>query len=95
MTSEQTLYLIVQGGSFAVLVLIILWVGRVLVPTALAAFREQGERYEKIHERNEARHAAELAKRDEQFERLTDVVGALANRVEKIEERTGEHKPLR
>ena len=93
MANEQVLNLIVQFGSFGVLVVIILWVGRVLVPNALAAFERQGERFEKMQERQDARHAAELAKRDSQLEKLTEVVGALVDRVEKIEARHADHRP--
>lgn len=102
MTNEQLLYTIIQGGSFAVLVVIIVWVGRTLVPSSLSAFRDQGTRFDAALQRQEDRHAVELqlrdvrdARSDDALARLISAVDRLTDRIERLEDHSKTNSPVK
>lgn len=94
MNDAQILNWVVQGGSFALVVAVMLYLGRVLIPKTIEAFERQTAKYESMSERQEQRHERELAKRDQALERLAGSIDVLASRIERVEARTDEYRPL-
>ena len=105
MADAQLLNWVVQGGSFALVVCVMIYLGRVLIPRTIEAFERQTAKFDAMVERIEARHAAELDKRDDQFqslaetvrsglEKVADDLARVGETVARLEARTDEHRPL-
>lgn len=101
MHDTQLLNWIVQGGSFGLIVAIVVFLGKVMFPRAVKLLEDQGVRFEAIVERMQARYDAQLASRDATCRelaaavaKLADDVGRLCDRIERLEDRTDEHRPL-
>ncbi len=93
--SLQVWNLVAQGGAVGLLVIIMVWVGRYFVPELLkrhdALIVGHADAITKIvtsHEKQMERHYVIAERLATAMERLTD-------RVEALERRTDEHRPLR
>lgn len=61
---------VIQGGSFALLAAVVLWVGRVLVPRIFAEHQRLMDQHRADLERKDERCERELAKRDAALEKV-------------------------
>ena len=73
---------IVQGGSFALVVAIFVYLGYVLIPKTLSTFERMTVLFDGILQRTENRHAAELVKRDDKIVASLDKVTERLTRLE-------------
>lgn len=83
MVEVSVISVIVQGGSFALLVAVVLWVGKFLVPRIFAE-----------HEKIMLRFDNALDRRDKALEAHTAELRSLSDRVGKLENGRGIHAPL-
>jgi hypothetical protein len=90
-----------QWGSFGEIVLIIIWIGKVLIPRTAEAFDKQAERsaaaldkHEKrcdeARERQETRHERDMDKRDANHKQLVEGLDKLCERLEGVEKKIDE-----
>lgn len=101
MTDANIVQVILQGGSFGLVVIFALYLGKYLIPKTLAMFEalaakfdtalnREMERADKAAERREAVWGRMV----EEVQRVADLVGRLVERVDRLEAGTAEHKPL-
>lgn len=97
----QVLNIVVQGGSFGVLVLLILWTARTLAPQAISTFKSQGDQFQAALDRQADRHKIDIDRRDAAFDLLVErigqmgtALGQIADRIDRLE-RSGSHRPFR
>lgn len=103
MPDAQLLNWLVQGGSFALVCAMMVYIGYILVPKTIAAFERQADKFDGLVRRIEDRHGVELTKRDERDERIATAIDRLADSQDRLSERlsrleaksdTAEHKPV-
>ncbi len=101
MPDGDVIKLVIQGGSFALLAIMVVWLlwwGAPMMKEAVEAkdkactdaFKEIVAKFDASLVRQEERHERQLAKRDIQTERIVESLDALATRIENIERRTDE-----
>lgn len=98
----QVLNVVTQGGSFAVLCCILWYVGMRLIPKEQQAREDLAATFTATLERLEEKHSRELAQRDATQARMADALtqvvhglGDVTDRLERVEQRTDEHRPVR
>ena len=94
--SDSLLGSLIQGGSFGLLTLVVIYVGRVLIPKIFAEHQRMLDEHRAERERDNARNDAAHARRDSGFEKFaTTITAQLQNmdeRLGRLEDRTIEHK---
>ncbi len=101
----QIVTVILQAGAFGLLLVASVWIGRYLVPKAFETYDKMQARHDVALERQEIRFAAQELKRDVAFDKMNvgmatlastlgqvaQVMQDVADRLEEVEHKTGEH----
>lgn len=101
MADGEVVKLILQGGSFGLMAIIVVWMlfyGAPMLKAAVEskdknhtdAFERITTKFEAMQVRQDDRHERELTKRDGQMERIVTSLDALTDRIENVERRTDE-----
>lgn len=80
----QIINVILQGGSFAFLVLAGVWIARTLVPRLFKTFDDLQSRHDARYDRQEARHDADKTRRDLAFDKISQSVSDVANGLSRV-----------
>lgn len=101
MTDANIVQVILQGGSFGLVVIFALYLGKYLIPKTIATFEALAAKFDTALDREMARADRAAERREatwgrmvEEVQKLADQVGRMGERLDRLEAGTKEHRAM-